>query len=284
MRKGAQKYIACIFAFIMILSLNPPNASATSLALNKDVMSQEDMVGILNTYQAEIEEIEENTNVSISSIDKMTVSLILDDIRTEHHGESRFMALYNAIALACTEYDLINSVAIETRGQGRVEIIGTDHVYGPEYLYGECGSEVPVGVTNNQTIGISISAGTTIAEDYSLSVGFSISKSQSFSGPPYGYQLPNGTNATHGMPVGFCYGSIIDIVYKYIDNESGKEWIFTSREIDSEARMEMYTMVIGKPSENELYVAHIIDPDKCLSFSSEEEFREEVRTDPTQFF
>ena len=242
------------------------------------------MANILNTYQKEIRVIEASIKENISSINKITIPLILEDIRVNHHGEREYMSLYNEIALACTEYNLMNSLDIETRGQGRIEIISTEHMYGPEYLYGEHGAMVPVGQTLSRSIGISLGVGTTIAEEFELSVAFEISETQSFEGPPYGYELPNGKLATHGMPVGFCYGSIINVVWKYIENESGDEWIFESTEIDPNASMEMYTMVTCKESSGHLYIAHITDPNKYFSFSSESKFEEKLRTDPTLFF
>ena len=197
--------VALFLASRVVMVLNIP-------ANDNAALSSSDSLRILSQFPAEIGYVERKYDLHIETLDKEALSLLRQEaISNLSDPDYKFADLMDEIALAYVGNRCSKIVAFPGDPAAEITVYRS---FGP--LRGECFTLVPTGVTgmDAKTGTISIASGSDL---YGAAIKAKVSKSVSYTcqGPADRATLYNGQLATHRMPFGVLYGTIVKHVIQY---------------------------------------------------------------------
>ena len=200
-----------IAAVIVSLFIASRFAMVLNLPANDNVaLSSSDSLRILSEFPAEIGYVERKYDTHIETLDKEALSLLKQEaISNLSDPDYKFADLMNEIALAYVGNRCSKIVAFPGDPAAEITVYRS---FGP--LRGERFTLVPTGVTITETGTISIASGSDL---YGAAIKANVSKSMPYTcqGPADRATLYNGQLATHRMPFGVLYGTIVKHVIQY---------------------------------------------------------------------
>ena len=195
--------VALFLASRVVMVLNIP-------ANDNAALSSSDSLRILSQFPAELSYVEDKYDLHIETLNKDTLALLKQEaIQNLNDPNYKFSDLMDEIALACVENRC--SKIVPFPGDPAAEIT-VYRPFGP--LCGEPFTPAPTGVTITETGTISIASGSDL---YCAAIKANVSKSMPYTcqGPADRATLYNGQLATHRMPFGVLYGTIVKHVIQY---------------------------------------------------------------------